>query len=262
MEILRVDATDPRATIVLVHGAWHGAWCWQDGFAQRLADRGISSVSPSLRGHAGSADGVRLNRMRLRDYAHDVASVLAGLDAPAFVAGHSMGGGVVQTLLERTDRPALAGAALLASMPPRGVIGITVKNALHGPGTFLAANLTMNLGRLTRTPTQVRDLFFRAGTPEQIVEATTARVRSESYLAFLDMLVLDRPKPRPVAEPMLVLGGAEDAIFTPSEVAATATAWGTTHVMVEHLGHDVMLDEGWEQVADQLSDWVLSNSPR
>lgn len=261
LETIRVDAPDPRATIVLVHGAWHGAWCWQDGFTQRLAERGVSSLSLSLRGHAGSAEGVRLNRCRMRDYADDVAAVVAELDRP-FVAGHSMGGGVVQGFLERTDRPAIAGAALLASMPPHGVIGVTTQVAVHSPGTFLAANATMNLGRLARTPDQVRALFFRPESSDAVVAATTSRVQSESYLAFLDMLVLDRPKPRAIDEPVLVLGAAEDAIFTPADVAATAKAWGTSPVMVSGIGHDVMLDEGWEQVADQLSDWVVSNSPR
>ena len=261
MEIIRVDAPDPRATVVLVHGAWHGAWCWQDGFAQRLAERGISSVAPSLRGHAGSADGVRLNRLRMRDYVDDVAQVVASLDSP-YVAGHSMGGGVVQGLLSRPDRPAIAGAALLASMPPRGVIGVTLQVATHTPGTFLKSNLTLNLGRLVHTSEQVRSMFFRAGTPDAIVDSTTARVQSESYLAFLDMLALDRPKPVPVDVPVLVLGAGEDPIFTRNDVAATAKAWGTEPVMVEGIGHDVMLDAGWEQVADQLSDWVLSSSPR
>jgi len=257
LEIVRTDAREPRATLVLVHGAWHGAWCWHDGFAQYLAAAGISTVAPSLRGHAGSADGVRLNRMRMRDYVDDVASVVAGCEQPPFLAGHSMGGGVVQGFLARTDAPPIAGAALLASMPPRGVIGITTRVALHHPANFLASNLTLNLGRLARTPEQVRELFFTRTTPAALVDAATARMQSESYLAFLDMLVLDRPKPRPLDVPVLVLGAGEDPIFPTPDVTATAAAWGTEPVVLPDIGHDVMLDVGWERVAETLATWVL-----
>lgn len=79
LELIRVDAPEPVATVVLVHGAWHGAWCWQDGFAQRLAEHGISTI----------------------------------VDQVPFVAGHSMGGGVVQGLLSRADRPTVAGVPCL-----------------------------------------------------------------------------------------------------------------------------------------------------
>jgi len=260
LETIGIAATEPRATVVLVHGAWHGAWCWHDGFAQRLADQGISTVAPSLRGHAGSATGYRLNRLRMRDYVDDVAAVVAGLDVPPFVVGHSMGGGLVQQLLAQPDRPRLAGVALLASMPPRGVVRVTTQVATHSPGTFLRANLTLNLGRLVATTEQVRALFFTPSTPESVVEAATARVQSESYRAFLDMLLLDRPRPIPVDVPVLVIGAGADPIFNAAEVAQTARAWGTEPVMFAGMGHDVMLDDDWETVADHLAGWILGVS--
>ena len=264
LETVTVEAADARATVVLVHGAWHAAWCWQDGFSDRLADAGVSTVALSLRGHGGSPAERPLNRLRLRDYADDVVAVLDETTRggrPVVVAGHSMGGGVVQHVLARADRPRLAGAALLASMPPRGVVGTTLRIARATPGTFLALNATRDLGRLVRTEDQVRSLFFRAETSDDVVARTSARVQSESYLAFLDMLVLDRPRPRRTDEPLLVLGARDDPIFPPEEVAATARAWRTAPEIVDGLGHDVMLDDGWERVADRLAAWVLSTTP-
>ncbi|MBC2637912.1 MULTISPECIES: alpha/beta hydrolase [unclassified Rhodococcus (in: high G+C Gram-positive bacteria)] len=265
LETIRVDAPDSRATVVLVHGAWHGAWCWQDGFAQRLATRGISTISPSLRGHAGSAEGVRINRMCMRDYVDDVVDIVARVTHEfgtiPFVAGHSMGGGVVQGLLSRPHPPRIAGAALLASMPPTGIRRLVLDIAKHTPGAFLLSNLTLDTGRLVRTPEQVRAHFFLPSTPDHIVEATTARLQPESLRAFvMDLLGLDRPKPQAVDMPMLVLGATEDAVFSPAMVAATAEAWGATPVMFDAIGHDVMLDTGWERIADELADWILQNA--
>jgi len=74
------------------------------------------------------------------------------------------------------------------------------------------------------------------------------------------MLGLERPKPHSVDVPALVMGATEDAIFTPAMVAATAEAWGAIPVMFDEIGHDVMLDVGWERVADRLADWVLKSS--
>ncbi|WP_187271804.1 alpha/beta hydrolase [Aeromicrobium terrae] len=243
--------------VLLVHGAWHGAWCWNDGFAQRLEDRGIPAKAIDLRGHGEQNDGRRLNRHRMRHYADDVVTALRETDGPTVLVGHSMGGGVVQQVLARRDRPALGGAALLASMPPAGVWRITLKIARQHPLRFLAANATLDLGRLATTPDRARELFLSADAPDALAESTASRVHSESYLAFLDMLLLDRPRPRPIDEPVLIVGAERDEIFTPKEVAATARAWGTEPVMVD-TAHDVMLDAGWERVADLLADWVLA----
>jgi pimeloyl-ACP methyl ester carboxylesterase len=67
---------------VLVHGLWHGAWCW-DGVRTALAERGIQSVAVDL---------------PLHDLAADVREVRAAIDAfgrPTVLVGHSYGGAVI-----------------------------------------------------------------------------------------------------------------------------------------------------------------------
>ena len=260
LEVIHHGPDDPVATAVLVHGAWHGAWCWTDGFAQRLGEAGVATASVSLRGHGGSGGHRRLNRFRLRHYADDVLSVVATLPGRPFRVGHSRGGGVVQHVLARRDRPVLAGAVLMASMPPSGVTGITLAIARREPGLFLRANATVDLGLLVDSPQKVRDLFLSADAPQVLVDDVALRVQGESYLAFLDMMLLDRPRPRPVPEPVLAIGAGDDAIFTPTEVRATATAWDGTADVVDDIAHDMMLDTGWESVADRVGRWITAHA--
>lgn len=75
--------------MVLVHGAWHGAWCWERVVAG-LEDRGISAVAIDLPGHGAST-------APLGDLRDDAAALRAVLDetGPAVVCGHSYGGAVI-----------------------------------------------------------------------------------------------------------------------------------------------------------------------
>ena len=78
------------ATVVLVHGAWHGAWCW-DRVVEGLAARGVNAVAIDLPGHGASTEP-------LGDLHGDAAAVgraLDALDGPVVLCGHSYGGAVI-----------------------------------------------------------------------------------------------------------------------------------------------------------------------
>jgi pimeloyl-ACP methyl ester carboxylesterase len=78
------------APVVLVHGAWHGAWCWSHVQAG-LTDRGIASVALDLPGHGVSP----LPLGDLYVDAAEVARVVAAIDGPVVLVGHSYGGAVI-----------------------------------------------------------------------------------------------------------------------------------------------------------------------
>ena len=62
------------ATVVLVHGAWHGAWCW-DLVVRRLDDAGVANVvvdNPS----------VMLLKSSLHDDADNVLQTLDEIEGP------------------------------------------------------------------------------------------------------------------------------------------------------------------------------------
>jgi pimeloyl-ACP methyl ester carboxylesterase len=78
------------ATVVLVHGAWHGAWCF-DRVVARLVDAGVATVAVDLPGH-GDDPGPLTD---LHGDATRVREVLDRVDGPAVLLGHSYGGAVV-----------------------------------------------------------------------------------------------------------------------------------------------------------------------
>jgi pimeloyl-ACP methyl ester carboxylesterase len=77
-------------TILLVHGAWHGAWCWATLQAE-LDRRGIPSYAVDLPGHGLST----LPLGDLHGDAEHVSAVIAGIDDEVVLVGHSYGGAVI-----------------------------------------------------------------------------------------------------------------------------------------------------------------------
>ena len=162
MTALNVVRREPHGTphpmpLLFVHGAWHGAWCWEEHFLDFFAERGHRVAALDLRGHGSSPGRGRFRTTRMRGYVEDVAEVAGTFDTPPVVVGHSMGGMVVQQYLEEHEAP---GGVLVASGPPRGVIGITLKIARRHPLTFLRMNATWSLYPVVADPHDARALFF------------------------------------------------------------------------------------------------------
>jgi pimeloyl-ACP methyl ester carboxylesterase len=77
-----VEQTSTTPGAVLVHGLWHGAWCW-DPVRAALDERGVDSVAVDL---------------ALTDLAADTRVTREALDRfgrPAVLVGHSYGGAVI-----------------------------------------------------------------------------------------------------------------------------------------------------------------------
>lgn len=80
------------ATLILVHGAWHGAWCW-DTLVPLLEAQGHTVLAPDLPGHE-LPDGAPATTT-LEDYGRAVASLANAQGEQVVLVGHSMGGGVI-----------------------------------------------------------------------------------------------------------------------------------------------------------------------
>ena len=256
LEVLsRRPATASRhPPLVLIHGAWHGAWCWQDTL-DWFAGHGFEAHALSLRGHGESAGKDRLRWWSIADYVADVDQVVRSLERPAVLVGHSMGGFVVQKYLERH---APAGAVLLASVPPAGILRFYGRVLRRHPLAGLKANLTLSPYAVIEKPAYAREWFFSPGMPEDDLAAYHARLQDESFRAILDMLVLDLPSPRAARSPVAVLGARRDAIFSVAEVEATARAYGVEAIIYPDMAHNMPYEPGWQDVVAGIAEWAAA----
>jgi pimeloyl-ACP methyl ester carboxylesterase len=100
------NATDKPRTFVLVHGAWHGGWCWRR-VADVLRARRHRVFAPSLTG-LGDRAHLFSKDISLQTHVEDILSVVETEELSDFVlVGHSYAGmvisGVADTLRERVS---------------------------------------------------------------------------------------------------------------------------------------------------------------
>jgi pimeloyl-ACP methyl ester carboxylesterase len=84
-------------TYVLIHGAWHGAWCWEK-VIPLLEKEGHRVVAPDLPGHG--KDKRPIADITLQAYTDRVCQILDEQSDPVVLVGHSMGGAVITQTAE------------------------------------------------------------------------------------------------------------------------------------------------------------------
>ncbi len=251
LEVISRLPSSPRHAppILFVHGAWHGAWCWDEFFLDYFAAHGFEAHALSLRAHGASEGRTQLHRCRIRHYVDDVAAVADALPSSPILVGHSMGGFVVQKFLETHSSPA---AFLLASIPPSGARSMYARLVRNRPLDVLKANATLSLLPFISDPDRAQRLLFSAATSRDDAVRYHRQLQDESMLGFLDCLALDRVAANKVRSPVHVIGGADDAIIANYEIKATARAYGVEALVFDNVAHDMMLDPNWRIIAESM----------
>src|SRR5262245_5164250 len=170
------------ADVMLVHGAWHGSWCWET-VIERLADAGVRATAIDLPS-AGSAPTA--------DLFTDAACVRDALDSCVgriVLVGHSYGGAVVT---QAGDHPAVAHVVYIAAFPLADGERVTAAAADepgideidHSGRPDLGAAITVDPnGASSVDPALAVELFYNDCTPDQ-ASAAVARLRRQAMAAF------------------------------------------------------------------------------
>src|SRR6185503_15608520 len=107
----------PGPILLLVHGGFHGAWCWGD-WMKRFQAQGLPCAAIDCRGHGGLPQSPEFIKQGVAHMAADVVEAARALGGDIVLAGHSLGALVSMVAAEQV---APKGLILLAPSPPNNI---------------------------------------------------------------------------------------------------------------------------------------------
>jgi pimeloyl-ACP methyl ester carboxylesterase len=219
------------ATFVLVHGAWHGAWCWQR-VVRLLTRNGHDVFAPTLTGLCERSH-LLTPAIDLNTHILDVVNEVKwqGLNRVVLV-GHSYGGMVMSGVAEKLEKAVASFVMLDAFMPENGQAVVDIVSA------------PMRDGILSAQRVGAAALPARAAAAFNVNEKDRAWVDAQCtpqpLQTFLQKLKLTGARERIANKTYIRAAGYESPYFDRGLAAARQKGWRTYEVPC---GHDVMIDQ-------------------
>ncbi|WP_237726991.1 alpha/beta hydrolase [Rhodococcus jostii] len=205
-----------RLTVLLVHGAWHGAWCWQN-VKEELIRNGLEVETvdlPSANPQGGQRGG-------LYDDARVVRTALDSIEGNVIAVAHSYGG--LPLSEGAAGAPNVAHLIYLTAFQLD--IGESLLSAIGGQPTSW-----LQIGDGVTMPTDTRDIFF-ADIDEAAADAAAARLSPQSLSSFEESQTaaawISTPSTYIICE-------NDNAIPVPAQEAMSARAGQTIRVASSH----------------------------
>jgi len=163
-------------SFVLVHGAWHGGWCWHK-VVGRLEAMGHRAAAPDMPGHGD--DETPIAGVTMDDIVARIGETIGAGDEKVVLVGHSYGGAMITQAAERYADRIKSLVYLTAFLPGDGQ---TVEELARADGdSRLNGNVYLSEDEATAhvRPEAIRDGFY-ADCSDADVAFATARLRPEA----------------------------------------------------------------------------------
>lgn len=258
-------------TIVLIHGFWVTPRSWEDWKAHYEA-KGYRVLTPAYPGlevevEAINADPSPLETLTVPAIVEHLEAVIAELDAPPILMGHSAGGVFTQILL---DHGVGAVGVAINSAPTEGVAVIPLSQikstfpVLKNPANrHRAVGFTFEQWHYAFTNTfseeRSRELYERYAIPASgaiFWESAFATITPGHQGSYVDYRNDDRA-------PLLFISGSKDHLMPPSVQRSNAKHYKSDTVteVVEYEGpHLLPSIDGWREIADFALDWAVAHA--
>ncbi len=180
-------ANADMTTFVLIHGAWHGGWCWER-VADLLELRGHRVLAPDLPGMG--ANKMPLAKVTLASWSDFVAGLVLATGERVVLAGHSRGGIVISEVAERVPQFISGLVYVAAFLTPSGK---TLSDMLAlGEAREVAKNaIDMREDGISSTiaPSRVGSIFYNT-SPTALQSRAAQLLTPEPMMSFVTALSL------------------------------------------------------------------------
>ncbi len=157
------------STFVLVHGAWHGAWCWYK-VVPRLTQAGHRVLAPDL--PSLGRDRTPVAEISLDRWADSICRVVEAAPEPVILVGHSRGGIVISAVAERVPKRIAMLVYLTAFLLRDGETLLEV--AQTADSSLVVPNIVVadDQASMTVPGDAAQEAFYGECSPEDVVLAS------------------------------------------------------------------------------------------
>lgn len=167
------------ASFVLIHGSWHGGWCFDD-VRKLLEAEGHEVIAPDLPGMGGSEE--ELAAVTLKGWGEFAANLCRkATQRPVVLAGHSRGGLVVTQAAETASDAMDAIVYICAMMMPNGMSRADFKAMEEANPAFDALISPTEGGHGTVISGEGAAAVFAQLSPPELVDTAMARLVAEPH---------------------------------------------------------------------------------
>jgi len=220
------------STFVLVHGAWHGSWCWSR-VRKALQSQGHQVFTPTLTG-VGERSHLLSPQVNLDTHIDDVVNLIKWEElSDVILCGHSYGGCVISGVADRLpDR--IGALVYLDAFVLEG--GQSLHDTLPPATSKMQLEAAQNVGDGWKVPPIPAEVFnVNAKDREWVNRQCTM----QPLATFQQPLRLTGAIHQIRNVTFILATGFEGSPFPPFYERAKTLGWKTLTVSC---GHDVMLD--------------------
>lgn len=245
-----------KRTIIFIHGAWHGPWCWEHFFIPFFSHR-FNTLCLEYVGRNFTSSLKKIHSLSIHDYAKDIKTKINNINHDPIIICHSMGSYLLQLILKDIRKP--AAVIFIAPVPVNGALKPFLKVIFKNPLGFLKSVITLDSSRFFSDNKVAKKLLFSNDTSSDEIKQFQGRLQNESLKAISYMIFNSYKNVVPGNIPSLVLASNIDIFSTQNEATKVAELFNSDLHVFQNIGHDMMLDKKWKIVANFCLEWIQSN---